>query len=69
MYNNNNSDKNENDEGDETDDETNFNNIVSHTSSALEKILSEKDNGKGVKYAFEKTFLVIVIFELQMQFL
>ena len=59
MYNNNNSDKNENDEGDETDDETNFNNIVSHPSSALEKIITEKDNGKGVKYAFEKTFLVI----------
>ena len=69
MYNNNNSDKNENDEGDETDDETYFNNIVSHPSSALEKILSEEGNGKDVKYAFEKTFLVIVIFELQMQFL
>ena len=69
MYNNNNSDKNENDKGDETDDETNFNNIVSHPSSALENILSEWGNGKGVKYAFEKTFLVIVIFELQMQFL
>ena len=69
MYNNNNSDKNENDEGDETDDETNFNNIVSHTSSAYKKIITEKDNGKCVKYAFEKTFLEIVIFELQMQFL
>ena len=64
MYNNNNSDKNENDEGDKTDDDTNFNNIVSHPISALENILTEKDNRKGVKYAFEKTFLVIVIFEL-----
>ena len=56
MDKNNNSDKNENDEGNGSNGETNFNNIVAHSSSRIKKIIFKKLHRKYVKYCLKGSF-------------